>query len=123
MNLRAAGTPAAAQDLPEVLVLHPRGDLDTVTAPALRQGLLELLGRNAKLVVVDMTDVGFLDSAGLAALVGVHRDLPSGQQIALANVPPRMQRALHIAAVATLFLVHLQGQPWPGPDLPLPEPK
>lgn len=100
-----------------LVVLYPKGDLDVLTSPGLRRHLLELLDAGVPFVVIDMSGVGFLDSAGLSALVGVHRSLPSGQQIALANVPRRMQRALHISAVETLFLVHVEGETWRGPGV------
>lgn len=102
---------------PQPVVLRPVGDLDTVAAPGLRRQLQEHVDAGAQLVIVDMTAVHFLDSAGLSALVGVYRSLPPGQQIALANVPARMQRALRICAVGTLFTVHEQGEPWPWPDV------
>lgn len=98
-------------------MLRPVGDLDTVAAPGLRRDLQQLVDAGAPLVIVDMTAVDFLDSAGLSALVGVHRNLPPEQHIALANVPARMQRALRISAVGTLFVVHEQGEPWPWPDV------
>ena len=112
----AAGDAGGSATRPDGLtVLHPTGDLDALTAPGLRRRLVELLDAGAPFVAIDMGGVGFLDSAGLSMLVGVHRSLPAGQRIALANVPRRMQRALQIAAVETLFLVHEEGDPWPGP--------
>ena len=54
------------------LVVHVRGEIESMTAPRLSRAvgetLAEALGR---LVVVDLTDVSFLDSAGLDALVRV----------------------------------------------------
>lgn len=102
-----------------VVALHPAGDLDASAGPGFRLAVEEAARSGAALIVVDMTLVGFLDSAGLAALFGVTRLLPAGQQLALANVPHRMQRVLQITGVGTLMNVHEQGQPWPWPGLVL----
>ena len=101
------------ESYPEAVVVHASGDLDAVTGGSLRMAIKEAVKSGAALVVVDMADVGFLDSAGLAVLFSAHRKLPAGQSLALANVPRRMQRVLHVAAVGTLLVVHEQGQPWP----------
>jgi anti-sigma B factor antagonist len=55
-------------------VVTVRGDVDATTAPELRACLLAVLERpGAADVEVDLTDVTFLDSAGLTALVVAHR--------------------------------------------------
>jgi anti-sigma B factor antagonist len=54
-------------------VITLTGDVDSATAPRLRQVVLDTLtGPDAGPVVVDMTDVSFLSSAGLGALVDAH---------------------------------------------------
>ena len=115
----AAGHPV--DSYPGAVVVHASGDLDAVSGSAFRRAVQEAASGGAPLIVVDMAQVGFLDSAGLAALFGVHRQLPPGQRLALANVPRRMQRVLQVTAVGTLLLVHEQGQPWPWTGT-IPEP-
>lgn len=56
---------------PEVRVLHVVGELDTLTAPLLQDRLQEQQSA-ARHVVLDLTDVTFLGSAGLAVLVGAN---------------------------------------------------
>src|ERR1700722_10535095 len=51
-------------------VLRIAGDLDAVTAPALRQRMLDLNADGAVHVIADMRQVDFLDSTGLGVLVG-----------------------------------------------------
>ena len=50
------------------------GRLDAVEAPALRAALTRVLDAGVATVVIDLVDVGFVDSAGLAALVRARRD-------------------------------------------------
>ena len=49
------------------------GEIDSATAPQLRDCLLEALSRPAARVEVDLSRVTFLDSAGLSALAAAHR--------------------------------------------------
>lgn len=50
------------------VVVHVVGEIDTLTAPLLRDRLDEQVAA-AELVVLDLSDVTFLGSAGLAVLV------------------------------------------------------
>lgn len=50
------------------------GEIDSTTAPGLRDCLLETLSRSGSAPVeVDLSRVTFLDSAGLSALAAAHR--------------------------------------------------
>jgi len=53
-----------------VSVVEVAGEVDVYTAPTLRQHLREASGGSAPRIVVDMTEVKFLDSTGLGVLVG-----------------------------------------------------
>jgi anti-sigma B factor antagonist len=52
-----------------VPVVKVSGEVDVYSAPALKDQLTGLLKSGASSVVVDLTDVAFLDSTGLGALV------------------------------------------------------
>ena len=49
------------------------GEIDSTTAPELRQRLDDLLDGGATEFTVDLRQVSFLDSAGLCVLAGTHR--------------------------------------------------
>jgi anti-anti-sigma factor len=57
----------------DVVVLDVRGEVDLAVSPALWERL-ETHVRSGKRVVIDLTDVAFIDSSGLALLVRAHRD-------------------------------------------------
>ena len=54
-------------------VIRLGGGLDHVTAPALREQLIDVLHRGTGLLVLDLSRVLSCDSAGLAVLVGTQR--------------------------------------------------
>ncbi len=53
--------------------MAPTGDLDVVSAPAVRARLVELDGDGVDRVVVDLSAVDVVDSAGLGVLLGIVR--------------------------------------------------
>jgi anti-anti-sigma factor len=63
-----AFTVEAEVDGDRTVVVRPVGDLDMLTAPALRQQLDGFLAENAS-VVIDLSGVTFVDSAGLRTLL------------------------------------------------------
>lgn len=51
-------------------VVHVGGEVDVYTAPALRERLDDEIERGQHDIVVDLSDVTFMDSTGLGVLVG-----------------------------------------------------
>lgn len=67
-------------------VVSVTGDVDLFTAPELRQRLFAAVGRGTRRVVVDLSEVTFIDSAGLGVLIGAHRRLePRGGLIVVCD--------------------------------------
>jgi anti-sigma B factor antagonist len=58
-------------------VMSLTGDVDLATAPGLRQRLAEMTGPGPSFVVIDMSDLTFIDSTGLGVLVGALRRMRS----------------------------------------------
>ena len=78
------------------VVVHARGDLDGTTAGLLREALQGALAAGLPVVLLDLGEVAFMDSAGLAVVVRAQRLLSRGQRMMLCNVPPRMTRVLQV---------------------------
>ena len=57
----------------EIVVLHVAGDLDVLTAPSLGTQLDVALSDAPAVLIVDITGVEFLSSAGISMLVETHR--------------------------------------------------
>jgi anti-sigma B factor antagonist len=87
--------PASLLDLERATsesVVHLHGEVDLFNASTLRRCLEELAEAGEQRVVVDMADLGFIDSSGLGALVGGMRRLRrAGGEVVLRS--PRGQAA------------------------------
>jgi anti-anti-sigma factor len=85
-------------------VLHPTGDVDAYTAPDLRADLHAATGSGAPVVVVDLSDVTFIDSAGLGALVGAHRRMLEAEgRLRLVRPPRLVARAFELTGLDTVL--------------------
>ncbi len=58
-----------------IFVIELSGEVDLYTAPEFKQHLLEAVAKDARHVVVDLTDTTFIDSTTLGVLVGGVRRL------------------------------------------------
>lgn len=81
------------------------GDVDLQTSPAVRQGLLECQEKHDK-VVVDMSQVNYIDSSGVASLVEAFQvSRKKGTFFALAHVSPAAMRVLSLARLDKVFSI------------------
>ena len=75
-------------------VCRPTGELDAYTVGQFREALAELAG--AARLLIDLSDVPFMDSAGLGALIGgIRRTREAGGDVAVACSRPTLTRLLH----------------------------
>jgi anti-anti-sigma factor len=87
------------------LVVPVDGELDIATVPALRQMLIDsqTIGRT---VVVDLSDVTFIDASGLGELVGALKRARAKRGDLVLRDPARgVVRMLELASLATVFRV------------------
>lgn len=87
-------------------VIALSGDLDLATAPELRTALHEAL-LERRTIVVDMSDLRFLDSTGLGVLVRVHKKAKAeGGVVALSTVPRNVVKILEVTCLDRVFPVY-----------------
>ncbi len=81
-------------DTADYTLCRPVGELDAHTVPGFREALGELATRPR--VVIDLSEVPFMDSAGLGALIGgIRRAREHGGEVAVACSRPTLTRLLH----------------------------
>ncbi|MFG2753741.1 STAS domain-containing protein [Streptomyces xanthophaeus] len=91
----------------DLALAHVSGELDIDTAPHLRTQALALIERGHRHLILDLAAVTFCDSSGFNALVGILRCAKTaGGTLALAAIPERLQRLLHLTGLDTLLPAH-----------------
>lgn len=81
-------------DTGEYTVCRPVGELDAFTVGQFREALSEIGGPTQ--LLIDLSGVPFLDSAGLGALIGgVRRAREVGGDVAVYGARPAVARLLH----------------------------
>ena len=81
------------------------GRIDSSTAPQLTEALEGLTGKGRYKIVLDMSDLEYMSSAGFRALLSSQRECKryNRGEIVLAVVPQRVQEALELAGFTELF--------------------
>jgi anti-sigma B factor antagonist len=95
------------QSVGEYPVLEVRGEVDVYSAPALADGLNTLLDSGTKAVIVDLTQVGFLDSTGLGVLVAARSAATdAGRALPIACAGERILKLFKITGLDAVFDIH-----------------
>jgi anti-anti-sigma factor len=82
-------------------VIAISGELDLASSPALEEELARAFQSGAKLVIVDLRDLDFMDSTGLSVIVKSHQAAAQQQsELCLVKGPPQVQRLLTLTGVA-----------------------
>jgi anti-sigma B factor antagonist len=88
------------------LVVAADGDVDLNTAPMLRDALEAARSRAPRSIVVDLSRVRFLNSAGLAVLIDAHRRAGPGAGLRLVATTRATWRPLRLSRVCERLVVH-----------------
>ncbi len=104
----SVGLLAAHEQQEDVAVLSVHGEIDLATAPALREFLLPILEHQTGPVVVDLSEVAFMDSTGLHVLVATLRRLePQNRRLAIVcREGGQVHRVLALVGLLDILTVH-----------------
>lgn len=93
---------------PGQVVLEVSGEVDMLTTPQLRATVLEqLAGPTTDLVVLDLDNVAFLGTSGLAVLIELREAAHAGGvELRLVCTARQVLRPLAIAGLEPLFDIH-----------------
>ncbi len=104
--MNAAQLVVSRHQEPQGTVVEAAGEVDLTTAPQLREELLGAVGDAEKCgVIVDLSKVDFIDSAGLALLVEARKRLfPEGRTLSILLAPGRQpERVLKLGRFDTIM--------------------
>lgn len=94
------------------IIVSPKGDVDMARSPGLLESLKQAIDERPPLLVVNLTDVQYMDSSGLATLVQTRRNLTRqpahdgpGTDMVLCNMAERVRSIFEIARLDTFFRI------------------
>ncbi|HEY1624491.1 MAG TPA: STAS domain-containing protein [Streptosporangiaceae bacterium] len=88
-------------------VLQVSGEVDAYSAPQLREHVIKLIADGTRHLVVDMREVGFLDSTGLGALVGSLKRLSEHDgSLALVITAAKILTVFRTTGLVRVFTIH-----------------
>lgn len=90
-------------DHKRVTVVEVSGRIDSGTASEFDQAITDLIEAGKKNIVLDLSEVEFLSSAGLRTLVSARKAVQGSGEISLANPSQRVVDTLDIAGLDVLF--------------------
>lgn len=96
----------------DYVLVHLQGEVDMSTSPAARQLILKALQRRQDLLV-DLSDVSYIDSSGVANLVEGYK-LAKEHDIyfGLIGVSPAAEKVLRLARLDQVFPMHSSLADW-----------
>jgi anti-sigma B factor antagonist len=87
-------------------IVRLAGELDLYNAPAVRDALIEVSAGRPKRVIVDLSQVEFIDSTALGVLIEARTKLSDRNGFLLAGPGLETRRALEISGLDRHFAVH-----------------
>ncbi len=96
----------SVEQLGRTVVLVVDGDVDLHTAPAVRQALDSALSRRPWRLIVDLSLVQFLNSAGLEVLLAAHRQASPHTDLRLVATTRTTWRPLQITRLHEQLIIH-----------------
>ena len=88
-------------------MLSVGGELDVVGAPDLRQAVVKVVADGCRGLILDISDLDFVDSFGIGAVVGALKRLRQrGGELAMVCPSPRIRRVFEICDLDRILEFH-----------------
>lgn len=88
-------------------VIEVGGEIDVLTAPKLREAVIDAVGRGRLNLIIDVQKVDFLDSTGLGVLVGaLKRVRADGGSLDIVCTHARLLKIFEITGLDKVFGLH-----------------
>ena len=87
-------------------VLPLKGEIDLHVSPSVTASLNEMIAKRPERLVVDLSEVSYIDSAGLAALIGAMQKVEDyGGKFALAGLQETVRSIFEISRLDQVFQI------------------
>ncbi|HEY7592265.1 MAG TPA: STAS domain-containing protein [Actinophytocola sp.] len=100
------GFSVQAEDVGDAVVLSVIGEVDMGTAPVLEESIKEALKRDPGVLVVDLSRVDFLASAGMSVLIGGNQQAGEATSFRLVAAGSATLRPMELTGIASEFAIH-----------------
>ena len=96
-----------AEEQGGALVVHVLQDrIDAASAIRFKDRMRDVTQGGLRRVVLDLSQVAFLDSSGLGAVVAVRKALGPDRVLALSGLTPTVQKVFRLTRMDTIFHIH-----------------
>jgi anti-sigma B factor antagonist len=89
-----------------IAVVSVSGDVDMISAPAVEKAIRAVLGKKPAALIVDLSAVDFLASAGMGVLVAVHDDVTPAISFCVVADGPATSRPLTLVGIADIVALY-----------------
>jgi anti-sigma B factor antagonist len=104
VRLESIKLETAVSEISGLPVLKVAGEIDVYTAPEFKSAINAVIESGHKDLIVDLTDVSYMDSGGFGALLGATKRMrPRGGGINLVGCSEAIERMLRITRLDTIF--------------------
>lgn len=101
-----AALPVRIESLSGATVLAPQGDIDMSRAPAFREHVRRAIQSGPSRVVIDLSEVEYMDSSGLATLVEAMRNAKQAKtELLLCGLHQKVLAIFEIARLHQFFKI------------------
>ena len=91
----------------EIIVIRAIDDrIDAAGAIQFKERMREIVEEPSERVVFDMSNVGFLDSSGLGAVVSVMKALGPVRRLELSGLTPTVEKVFRLTRMDSVFIIH-----------------
>lgn len=92
---------------PDLLIIHVREPrIDAAGAIDFKDRMRDLTSTDARRVVLDLSQVAFIDSSGLGAVVAVRKSLGPDRPLELAALTPAVEKVFRLTRMDSVFIIH-----------------
>jgi len=105
-DVTPGGFSVRAETHGEAVVLGVNGEVDMGTAPELEESIKDALERGPKVLVVDLSGVTFLASAGMSVLIGGNQQAADRTSLRLVATGNATLRPMELTGIAEEFAIH-----------------
>lgn len=96
----------SSKEIDDFLVLKlnsPR--IDTINSSNFREKVLKFIKDGKQKILLDLSDVSFIDSAGMGALIGIYRGMPNKNDLLFCGVDRKLAHTFYYVGI--MGLIHM----------------